>query len=99
MHVEPCLRCRRCDQLDDDLAADQRLAAPVLGDEGEEPMLDTVPFAGAGWVVSDGDGQSGFVGEGLELAFPQANTNAVAATAIGRDQETGRAGIAVEVFI
>jgi hypothetical protein len=47
-HVEPCLRCRRCDQLDDDRAADQRLAAPVLGDEGEEPMLDVVPFAGAG---------------------------------------------------
>ena len=36
------------DQLDDDLMADQRLAAPVLGDEGEQAVLDAVPFAGAG---------------------------------------------------
>ena len=34
------------DQLDDDLMADERLAAPVLGDVGEQAMLDPVPFAG-----------------------------------------------------
>jgi hypothetical protein len=31
------------DQLDDHLVGQQRLAAPVLGDEGEQPMLDPVP--------------------------------------------------------
>src|SRR4029453_9226365 len=33
---------RGADQLDDDLGADQRLAAPVLRDVGEEAVLD--PF-------------------------------------------------------
>ena len=31
------------DQLDDHLVGEQGLAAPVLGDEGEPPMLDPVP--------------------------------------------------------
>jgi len=38
------------DQLDDDLMADERLAAPVLADVGEQSVLDAVPFAGAGWL-------------------------------------------------
>jgi hypothetical protein len=37
----------RCDQLDDDLVADQRFAAPVLSDEGEETVLDLVPLCAA----------------------------------------------------
>jgi hypothetical protein len=59
----------RSDQLDDDLATDQRLAAPVFCDEGEEPMLDTVPLAGAGRVMGDSDGETGFIGEGLSSRF------------------------------
>jgi hypothetical protein len=35
--------------LDNDLVADQRLATPFHGDEGEQSMLDPVPHAGAGW--------------------------------------------------
>src|SRR6266498_2396907 len=58
-------------------------------------MLDTVPLARAGWVVGDGNGQSGFIGEGLKLALPQAHARSIAATAVGGDQETGRAKIAV----
>src|SRR3954470_13505093 len=41
---EPGLRGRAGDQLDDDLMCQQRLAAPVLGDEREEPVLDAVPL-------------------------------------------------------
>src|SRR6202043_965982 len=37
------------DQFDDDPVADKRLGAPVLADEGEEPVFDFVPLAGAGW--------------------------------------------------
>src|SRR4051794_10573422 len=37
------------DQLHNDLMADQRLATPVLGDEGKQSMLDAVPFAGSWW--------------------------------------------------
>jgi hypothetical protein len=36
------------DQLDDGQVADQRLGAPVHGDEGEQLVLDAVPFTGAG---------------------------------------------------
>src|SRR3954451_17325269 len=43
---EPGLRGRAGDQLDDDLMCQQRLAAPVLGDEREQSMLDAVPLAG-----------------------------------------------------
>ena len=43
----------RADQLDDHGMREQRLAAPVLRDEGEQAMLDAVPFAGSGgwWVT------------------------------------------------
>ena len=35
------------DQLDDDLMADKRFAAPVAGDEREQAMLDLVPLCAA----------------------------------------------------
>ena len=35
------------DQLDDDLVADERFAAPVLRDVGKEAVLDAVPLAGS----------------------------------------------------
>ena len=59
------------DQLDDGLVADERLAAPVLGDEREEAMLDLVPLAGAGRQMADRDGDVEFVGQALQLALPQ----------------------------
>src|SRR5207342_2610736 len=82
------------DQLDDDLMADERLAAPVLGDVGEQSVLDAVPFAGAGRQMNDRHGEARLVGEALQLTFPQMNADAVAAAAIGRDQQTRRMGIA-----
>ena len=74
--VQPALRrqagLRRGagDQLHDDLVREQRLAAPVLGDEGEQAVLDAVPLAGARRQVRDGDGQPGLVGERLQLGLP-----------------------------
>ena len=87
---EACVGRGGGDQLDDDLMADERLAAPVLGDEGEQSMLDPVPFAGAGRQVGDRHGEAGLVGEALQLALPQTNAGAVAAAAVGRDQQTIR---------
>ena len=51
------------DQVDDDLVAGQRPAAPVHGDLGEQPVLDLVPLAGARRQVADGDRQAGLGGE------------------------------------
>jgi hypothetical protein len=67
---EPGLRGRAGDQLDDDLMCQQRLAAPVLGNEREQSMLDAVPLAGAGRQVGDSDRQPGLVGECLQFGLP-----------------------------
>ena len=47
-HGEAGFGCGGRDQFDDDPVADERLGAPVLTDEGEEPVFDFVPLAGAG---------------------------------------------------
>src|SRR5690242_16758578 len=54
-NFETCFGARRADELNDDLMTDQRLAPPVHGDEGEQAMLDLVPFAGARRQVGDAD--------------------------------------------
>lgn len=82
------------DQLNDDLVADQRLAAPILGNVGEEAVLDPVPFAGAGRQMGDGDGHPGLVGKALQFALPQADAGTVAAATVGGDDEAPGLGIA-----
>jgi hypothetical protein len=57
-------------QLDDYLMTEQRPAAPVDADKREHTMLDAVPLAGAGRVMSDRDGKTGFVCQFLQLNFP-----------------------------
>ena len=66
------------DQLDDHPIADKGLGAPILADEGEEPVLDFVPLAGAGRPVADHDIDAEFVGQFLKFAFPQPDPRAVA---------------------
>src|SRR5690349_7470115 len=85
---------RGADQLNDNLMADQRLAAPVPGDVGEEPVFDPVPFAGPGRQVRHGDGQAGLVGKALQLALPQPHAGAVAAAAVGGDDQPLGLGVA-----
>jgi hypothetical protein len=82
------------DQLDDDVVADERFGAPVLGDVGKEAVLDAVPFAGAGWQMGDGYNQAGLVGKALQFTFPEADAGTVAAAAIGRDGQGWSLGIA-----
>ena len=60
------------DQLDNDLMADERFAAPVLGDEREEAVLDLVPLAGTRRQVADSDGEIEFISELLQFHLPQA---------------------------
>ena len=59
------------DEVNDHLVAHKRLAAPVLGDERKQPMLDLVPLAGSRRKVADGDRQGDLVGEALQFGFPQ----------------------------
>jgi len=53
----------RRNEVDDHLVTDQRFAAPVLADEGKQPMLDLVPLAGSRWQMADRDLQSGIVSQ------------------------------------
>src|SRR5215510_14575583 len=50
---QPLGRRRARDQAHDRLVVSQRLAAPIRGDEGKEPVLHLVPFAGARRKVAD----------------------------------------------
>src|SRR4051812_7826969 len=61
---------RGADELDDDLMADQWFATPVHGDEGEQAMLNPVPFAGAGRQVGHRYLQTSLIGEALQFALP-----------------------------
>ena len=57
-----------------------RLAAPILGDEREQAMLDPVPLAGSGRQVTDRDGDAArHQREPVRLALPQTDTHPVAA--------------------
>ena len=73
------------DELDDDLMAHQRLAAPILGDAGEQSVLDAIPFAGTRRQIDDRHGKTRLVGEALKFTLPQADAGAIAATAVGSD--------------
>ena len=75
--------------------ADERLGAPVLADEGEEPVLDFVPLACTrGGQVADHDVEAELVGQLPEFAFPQPHPRAVAAAAISGDQQSRCIGVA-----
>ena len=56
LHGQTRSRRRIGDQLNDHFMRHQRLAAPVLRDEREEPVLHTVPFARARRQMRNRDG-------------------------------------------
>src|SRR5690606_13410440 len=55
---------------------------PVLADGTEQAMLYRIPLRGPTWEMSDRNGQAGLVGEALQLALPQSDAAAVAATRV-----------------
>src|SRR5215831_9332483 len=75
------------------VSSSQRTVTPVLADEGEKTVLDFVPLAGAGRQVADDDVEAELVGQLLQFAFPQPDPRAVAAAAIGGDEQPGRVGV------
>ena len=69
-HLQALLGRCCCDQVDDDLMADQGLAPPVEADVREQSMFDFVPLAGPRREMADPDRDSEFIGESLQLQFP-----------------------------
>ena len=61
-HLEAVACWRAGDELHDGPIADQRLTAPVLRDEREQPVFDLVPFSGTGRQMANRDCQALFIG-------------------------------------
>src|SRR6185503_11557154 len=87
VHAEPGAGGGGGDGLRDDFVAGQGPAAPVEGDVREEPVLDLVPFRGAGRQVAHGDGQPGLGRQFGEFGFEGAGAVAVGAARVGGDQQ------------
>ena len=62
LHRQARRRCGGSNEVDDDFMTDQRLASPILADEGKQSVFDLVPLAGAGREVSHRDFKSCFIG-------------------------------------
>ena len=74
------------DEMDDRFVVPHRLTAPIRRDEGKQPVLDLVPFAGAGRKMTHRNAQSCLIGKVLQFQFPQPQPPPVASAPIGRDQ-------------
>jgi len=66
----------------------------------QHAMFNLVPLAGAGRVVAHIEDQARVVGEGLQRRLPGATSRAIAATAVGRDQQFrgSRVSLAADVL-
>ncbi len=72
-------RRRRLDnEMDDGFVISQGFPTPIRRDEGKRAVPDLVPLACPRWEMTDREGQSYFIREGLQLRFPQAQPPAVA---------------------
>lgn len=87
MNTQIGLRRGLRDQIGDDCVTYQGTTTPVLGNMIEHAVLDLVPFARARWQMTDGDVQSRFIGQPLQLDLPQPRAAPVALTPISDDQK------------
>jgi len=75
------------------------LGSPVLGDLGEQTMLDGIPFGGAGRVVSDRNSDTECVAQlSLDFSLPGPGSAAVAASRVRQNQKLGSGAIAPRSF-
>ena len=81
------------DEINDRLICLEWSSAPVLGDPGEESVLDLVPFAGAGRVMGHNDFQSGRGGESREFVLPEPGAVSVGSATVGGDEDSAGVGI------
>src|SRR5665647_2003910 len=90
MDFQTLLRCRGTNQADHDLKCFQRNALPIAGDVAEQPVLDLIPFAGAGGEMTDLDDHLQLISQALKFRQPQPGARTVAAAAVGCDQQSPR---------
>jgi hypothetical protein len=88
-NLQASASCCVRNQIHDDLAADERRRAPILGDVAEHAVFDLVPLARAWRKVAHGNRQSGLVRKLLKRELPQSRSASVAPAAIGGHQQLG----------
>ena len=98
-NLQATARLGACNEVNDHLVTDQGASTPVHGDEREQSVLDLVPFARAGWKVVHLNVQPGLLGEPTELKLPQTNAMAVAAPAIGSDDQLLGLRVALDAHV
>ena len=91
--LETRCRGRGANIVDRGFETTQRFASPVDRDIREHFVLDGIPFARSRRIMTDRDRQAPFVGQDLEFDLPQADAIAVAAAAVGRDQNGRRSRV------
>ena len=85
-HFQPLRGGGLGDELDDRFVIAQRLSTPIRRDKGKQPVLDLVPFAGAGRKMANRKAKTGLIRQFLQFQFPKPQPPAIAAPAVGRDQ-------------
>src|SRR5664279_1012483 len=84
------------DEVEDFGVTVERFGGPVLGDFGEQAVLDGIPFGSARGVVSNGYCEPKAVAElTLQFGFPGPGTATVTAAGIGQDEQLPAAAVAV----
>jgi hypothetical protein len=74
-------------QVDYDRKACQWLTPPILADKGKQTVLDFVPLAGPGRKMTYGNRQTDFIGQFLQLPFPQTSPYAITAAGVRSNQQ------------
>ena len=87
LNLQSLSRGGMTDETDDDFMALERFATPVGGDVTEQAMLDLIPLTRPWRQMTDTDSKLAVVGEALQLAFPQSSPSAVAAAAVGGNEQ------------
>src|SRR5258708_14605057 len=75
------------EQFQHDFKRGEGLGSPVKRNERKESMLDLVPFAGGGRIMSDGDRQLLFIGPVLQLLLPQPVFHPIGTAPITRNHQ------------
>ena len=65
----------------------KRSGPPVDGNEGKEAMLNRIPFAGGGRIMSHRDRELFLIGQVLQLLLPQSISHSIGTTPVSGDEQ------------
>ena len=91
LDLKPSMGFRLPNVVQGEIKRPQGAASPSLADFAKQPVLNRIPFGGAGRIVTYRDRQAEAVRDFLlQLLFPDSRAGGIAAAAIGLDQQPNR---------